>query len=101
MPTGWLRLKWMLPSPKWPKAQTRMPGSAASQAPVAASMNAATRRHRHGHVVLDGAAFPVLHLRQVLAQAPQGGVLCSLAPMVASSAAPSSIACAKVASSKP
>src|SRR5918994_326593 len=35
IPTGWLRLKWMLPSPKWPKAQTRIPGSAASQARLA------------------------------------------------------------------
>ena len=41
--SGCDRLKWMLPSPKCPKAQTRTPGIAGSQASVAASMNSATR----------------------------------------------------------
>ena len=34
-PSGWLRLKWMLPSPTWPKATGRMPGSRSVTAAIA------------------------------------------------------------------
>ena len=43
MPTGCDRLKWMLPSPKCPKAQTRTLGIAARQAALASAMKSATR----------------------------------------------------------
>ena len=42
-PTGCDTLKWMLPSPRWPKATTRAPGANASTAGVASLIKAGTR----------------------------------------------------------
>ena len=41
-PIGWLTLKWMLPSPRWPNATTRAPGMNAATAAVASAMKAGT-----------------------------------------------------------
>ena len=71
MPTGWLMLKWMLPSPRWPKGKGRAPGTSATTARSARAMQFGHRRHRHGDVVLDRAALLLLHLRQRVAEAPE------------------------------
>jgi hypothetical protein len=41
--SGWVGLKWMLPSPTWPKAIGRMPGSVSVTPAVARMMNSAAR----------------------------------------------------------
>ena len=74
-PTGCDTLKWMLPSPRWPKATTRAPGANASTAGVASLMKAGTRPTSTETSCLIEPPFLALRLGQALAQLPEGRAL--------------------------
>ena len=62
-PTGWLTLKWMLPSPRWPNGSGRRPASALPPPPSPRARKSGTALQRHRDVVLDRAALGLLRLR--------------------------------------
>src|SRR5947208_7996326 len=69
-PSGWVRLKWMLPSPTWPKAIGRMPGSLSVTPAVAADDKVGDPADRYRDVVLDRAGVE-LRLDNRLADPPE------------------------------
>ena len=69
-PTGWVTLKWMLPSPTWPNGTGRRRAwPPRRRRRPRAEMPATGDRHRD--VVLDRAALAALHLATGLAEAPE------------------------------
>ena len=72
---GWFMLKWMLPSPTWPKATTRMPGSAGLAGRRCDAHEVGDPADRHRDIVLDRGALELLGLADRFAQPPQCAVL--------------------------
>jgi hypothetical protein len=89
-PFGTLKLKWMLPSPRWPNGTGRA-GNQRSTSAMPFSRNSGNVFHRHGNIVLDRGAFALLRFRHVLAQPPQRA-RCARSRRYASLASPLSMA---------
>ena len=70
-PTGWLTLKCILPSPTWPNGTGRQPGMMRFDGGARFCEECRHRGDRHRHVVLDRAAFRLLHFGQRVAQVPE------------------------------
>ena len=70
MPSGCSRLKWMLPSPRWPNGTTRMPGISARHAAEARAISSGTFETGTETSFLTLAPFALLRLGMLLAQPP-------------------------------
>ena len=85
-PTGWVRLKWMLPSPRWPNGTGRAARHQAARPPPSPRpMKSGTRGERHRDVVLDRAALGLLRLGHALRAGARGLALGVEAAAIAAS----------------